>query len=152
MLIKDQIDIDAPPDQVWPFLIDPVLQAAWNPKIISIDRPHDGPVRPGDTYVMHARLSDKQSTSRVEVVDVITPQKLVYQHHMTEAGSGFVVTETYTLSEKGRGTRVRHTIDLSQTPIPLLLRPVIWLVMKFGKPVGEPQLGGLKQMIESELA
>lgn len=151
MHIKDKIDIAATPQQVWPFLVDPVLQAAWNPKIVSIDRPHDGPVTVGETYKMTATMSEKQNTSQIEVIDVIEAQRLVFRHDMTEAGTGFAVTETFTLSPVGNDTRVQHTIDLSNSPIPLLIRPLIWLIMTFGKPVGEPQLGKLKRMIESEL-
>jgi uncharacterized protein YndB with AHSA1/START domain len=151
MHIKDKIDIAATPQQVWPFIVDPVLQAAWNPKIVSIDRPHDGPVVVGETYKMTAKLSEQEKTSRVEVIELIEAERLVFRHEMTEAGKGFAVTETFTLKPTGNDTRVQHTIDLRHSPIPMLIRPLIWLIMTFGKPVGEAQLAKLKRMIESEL-
>ncbi|MEO0475755.1 MAG: SRPBCC family protein [Planctomycetota bacterium] len=151
MQVNENTLINATPDQVWPFLIDPVLQAAWNPKIISIDRPKDGPVTLGEAYGMTAKLSGEQRTTRVEVVDLIEAQLLMVQHQLTETGTGFLVTETFTLEPNGAETRVEHNIDLSQTPIPGILKPLIKLVMKFAKPPGSQQLGRLKQMIESEV-
>lgn len=151
MQVNENTLINATPDQVWPFLIDPVLQASWNPKIISIDRPKDGPVTLGETYSMTAKLSGEQNTTRVEVVDLIEARLLTVQHQLTETGTGFVITETFALESNGTGTRFEHTIDLSQTPIPGILKPLIKLVMKFAKPAGTPQLGRLKQMIESEV-
>jgi carbon monoxide dehydrogenase subunit G len=152
MKTTDQIDIDATPEQVWPFLADPVLQAAWNPKIISIDRPCEGLVRIGETYRMTAKHTNAQQDSEVHVVDVIEAQQLTFEHRTAEAGTGFVVIEAITLTPMGAGTRVEQTVDLSKTPIPWLLRPVIRFVMKFGKRAGGSQLIGLKQMVESELA
>jgi len=152
MKLKDQVDIDATPEQAWPFLADPVIQAAWNPKIVSIDRAHDGPVLAGETFTMVATMNDKKTASRVEVADVVPQQRLIFRHHVEESKMAQVVTETYTLSSKGSGARVRHTIDLSQTSIPLLVRPIIWLVMTFGKPTGPQPLGKLKALIESEVS
>ena len=152
MLIKEQIDIHATPEQVWPFIVDPVIQAVWNPKIVSIERPHDGPVTIGESYKMIAKMSDKEKIFKVVVADLVEAHRLSFEHQLTEAGTGLTVTETFTLSPRGHGTRLQQKVDLRQTPIPLLLRPILWLVFRMGKPVGEPQLATLKRMIESELA
>ena len=153
MKATDQIDINVTPEQLWPFLIDPVLQAAWNPKIISIDRPHAGPASIGETYNMTVRMSNKPpQSSEVHVVDVIEAQRLTFEHRATEAGTGLIVTETFTLTPTGQGTRVEQTVDMSNMPMPWFVRLLVSLVMKFGKRVGDSQLLGLKKMVESDLA
>lgn len=152
MKIKEKTDIHAAPAQVWPYLVDPVIQAAWNPKIVSIDRIHDGPVHPGETFNMIAKMSSKESTSRVEVVEVNEPRRLVFEHHINDDSGDFTVTETLTLEPSGIGSRVQHTIDLRNTPIPMLLRPLIWLLINFGKPAEAPPLNQLKKIIEADLA
>lgn len=151
MKIKEQIDIQAQPSQVWPFLVDPVIQAAWNPKIISIDRAHDGPVTVGESFQMIAKMSGKESTSHVEVTEVLPDERLAFLHRVTGDTFEQVVTETFTLRPKANATRVSQVIDLSRTRLPWWVKPIIWLVMTFGKPMGEPPLAKLKQMIESEL-
>ena len=154
MHIKGQIDINATPDQVWPFLVDPVLQASWNPKILSIqsiDRPMDGPVTVGETYTMVVAMSGKESTSRVHVIEVDRPLRLVFLHHFDEQDEKIVVTETFSVQPRRRGTRVKHTIDLSQTGISKPFLILISLVTRLGKSIGGPYLDRLKKMIEAEV-
>lgn len=152
MKLKERVTINATPDQVWPFVVDPVLQAAWNPKIISIDRPVDGPVQHGDSYNMVTKMSDKESNSEVEVIEVVDNERLVFMYRIEDNQLAQVVTETYELSTAQNGTSIKRVIDLGAAQIPLLIRPLIWLIMTFGKPQGEAQLNKLKRMIESEIA
>ena len=151
MQLKEKVTINASPGQVWPFIADPVLQAAWNTKIVSIDRPVDGPLKLGDRYNMIAKMSGKESTSHAEAIDVLADKRLTIRHHVEDKGAVQVVTETYDLHAHQNSTRVTQIIDLSGTNLPWFVRPLIWLIMTFGKPTSEPQLITLKRLIESEV-
>lgn len=151
MHIKGQVDIKATPEQVWPFLVDPVIQAAWNPKIISINRAHDGPVGVGETYTMIAKMSGTEKTSQAEVMDVTPARRLVVRHRMIEAQRESFVTETYLLKPTRNGTRVTHDINLRQAGIPRVFLLLIWVITRVGKPQGEPYLKKLKTLIEADL-
>ena len=151
MHIKSNTVIQATPEQVWPFLADPIIQAAWNPKIISIERATDSPVKTGETYTMIATMSGRENTSQVEVIDVSEPGQLVFRHHVSNPGREFKVTETFTISPTRKGTRVTHAIDLSQAGIPKILLLLISFLTRLGKSTGLPYLDQLRAMIESEV-
>lgn len=152
MKLRQSITIAADPAGVWPYLIDPVLQAAWNPKIVSIDRDVDGPVEIGDRFTMLYRMSGKDNLSQVEVTQVVPNERLVFQHRLALDKGEQQAEEIFELTPERNGTALTHTINLSDTGIPLPFRILIWLIMRFGKDVGPKYLETLKQMIESEIA
>ena len=152
MRIKDQIDIHAKPEQLWPFIIDPVIQAAWNPKIISIDRDMDGPAELGDRFDMLYRMSGKDNLSHVEVTQVVPNERLVFSHRLKLPKADQQAEESFELTPRRGGTQLTHTINLSNAGIPLPIRILIWFITRLGKDVGQNYLATLKQMIESETA
>ena len=152
MRFTEQINIDTTPKQVWPFLADPVLQAAWNSKIILISRPHEGLVITDETYGMTNTHSNTQRETEVHVVEVIDAQQLTFEYRSVKADSALVVIDTFTLTPTDSGTRVEQTIDLSKSAFPWPVRLLVRFVMKFGKRTNASQFIGLKQMVESEQA
>ena len=67
MQLRESTVILADAASVWPFLADPVLQADWNPKLVSIERERSGPVRFGERFEVIYRMSGRENHSRVEV-------------------------------------------------------------------------------------
>lgn len=55
---------------------------------------------------------------------------------------------TYELEDLGRTTKVTEDIDISGASIPLILKPLIWFITRFGKPSGETTLMRLKRVVE----
>lgn len=152
MLLKQQTTIHAEPHAVWGYLCDPVLQALWNPKVVSIDRDADGPVYEGERFEMMYRMSSQEQLSRVRVAVFRPDEQLVFEH-TTEIGQNtLVVTEAYDLKDVSSGTHLRQTIDMPTTGIPWPFRIVIWLVTRLGKDVQEPTLDTLKRIIEEDTA
>ena len=77
MRIRESIVISADAATVWPFLADPVMQAEWNPKVVSIDRERSGPVRFGERFEMIYRMSGRENHSRVEVTVAQPSERVV---------------------------------------------------------------------------
>lgn len=152
MKLRQHTRIQAPAESVWPYLVDPVIQAAWNPKIISIDRATDGPVRVGETYEMIFRMSRKEHLSRIEVVELVPNELLGFEHRFEDRGKQRRLGETYGLTPSRGGVKLTHTIDVSDLGIPLPLRILIWLITRFGKDTEQPYLERLREMIESDLS
>lgn len=150
MKLRVHTTIRASASEVWPYLVDPVLQAAWNPKVVSVDRPADGPVQAGERFLMIYRMSGKEKLSRVEVTGLVPNQSLVFEHHMDEDGKARTAIEAYTLTPTPNGVKLTQSIDLSRMNIPLPIRVLVWLITRLGKPVERPYLDRLKQMIESD--
>lgn len=150
MQLKQTIAIDAPPESVWLYLADPILQAAWNPKVVSLDRDHDGPVQLGERFEMLYRMSGQDRLSRVEVKAVSEPEQLVFEHTLDWKGKTMTTQESYSIDPLRHGVRVTQTIDLSQAGIPWPIRILIGLIHRFGKAQEAEYLKRLKHMIESD--
>ena len=133
MRLRESAIIAADAPTVWPFLADPVLQADWNPKVISIDRERSGPVQCGERFEMIYRMSGRENQTRVEVTVVQPAQQVVFRHHTTWKSQDQLVEESYEISSHGNGVKVVQTIDLRQAGIPWpfrsadLVYPSIWL-------------------------
>ena len=54
--------------------------------------------------------------------------------------------ENYELRDVAGGTLLIQRLEI---PIPLLLRPVVWFVHRFGTPTDTPYLHRLKQLVET---
>ena len=151
MRLRETVEIVAAPREVWPFIVDPVLQAGWNPKVISVDRATDGPVALGERFQMIYRMSSKDQLSNVEVIELVPDERLTMRHTVSAHGAEHTVTEAYDLRASGDSTRLTQTLDLSQTGLPWPIRLLIGFITRFGKPVNTPYLDRLKAMIESDL-
>jgi len=135
-------------DEVWPYLADPVLQADWNPKIISIDRQRTGPVIRGERFEMIYRQS-KESLSRVEATVVEPGRRVEFTHRVMWKKFEQLATESYELVPRDDGVTVKETIGLVRSGIPWYWLTLIWLIKTFGKPTGKGPLDRLKTLIES---
>ncbi len=148
MRLRESIIISADASAVWPFLADPVLQADWNPKVISVDRKRSGPVRYGERFKMIYRMSGGENESRVEVTAVRPSQKVVFVHHTTQKLVEQIVEEWYEISPHRIGVKVVQTIHLTRAGIPWPFRLLIWFISRFGWNAEEPYLDRLKRLIE----
>jgi uncharacterized protein YndB with AHSA1/START domain len=152
MKLTGRVWINAHPSAVWPFVANPVLMSLWNPKIVSVDRASDEPVRLGERFEMIYTMSGKDRESSVEVVECEEPIRVVFRHHWKQDGQAGFADESYTLTQTNGGTRVEQVIDLGGTAIPWFLRGLIWIIATFGKPTGEPYMEKLKKAVEDNRA
>jgi uncharacterized protein YndB with AHSA1/START domain len=149
MRIVQRVEIDASPDEVWPYVADPVLVSIWNPKVVAVDRLREGPVETGEQFEMTYRMSRGDRRSTVEVLAAEAPCRLVIRHTPCERPERGCAVEHYVLEMRRGRTRLTQTLDLSRAGVPLWARPLIWLIMKLGKPKGTPCLELLRDAVES---
>ncbi|MFT5304457.1 MAG: hypothetical protein ACI814_005285, partial [Mariniblastus sp.] len=71
--------------------------------------------------------------------------KSTLSHSSRQTGQTASVYMTYELEDLGRTTKVTEDIDISSVSIPLLLKPLIWFLTKFGKPREKTTLMKLKK-------
>ncbi len=55
---------------------------------------------------------------------------------------------TYELEDLGHTTKVTEDVDISGASIPLILRPLIWFITRFGKASDKRTLIRLKRVVE----
>jgi hypothetical protein len=148
MRLRQSTIISANASAVWPFLADPVLQADWNPKVVSIDRERSGPVRLGERFDMIYRMSGREHQSRVQVRVAQPARHVVFLHRVAGKSSEQIVEESYEIVTRDDGVRVVQTIDLTRAGIPWPFRLLVWFIGRFGRNAEEPYLDRLKRLVE----
>ncbi|MEZ6243626.1 MAG: SRPBCC family protein [Phycisphaerales bacterium] len=145
--LRESIDIAAPPEVVWPFVADPVMESAWNPKIVGVDRERRQTVGAGERYRMTFHMGARDHEYDVEVLAVEEPLRVQYAMKTTDLTAG-EVRVLYELAKTSKGVRLRQTIDLSRAPIPLPFRALIWLITRLGSSKETPYLDRLREQAE----
>ena len=109
----------APRDLVWKFWTDPDLLQQWyGPGVETIVHRLD--LRPGGLWLLEMRWGDNSSHQRVEFVEVIRPERLVWLHSVADPDWNVisnpmapnwprVLLTTVTFEEAGTRTRLRLT-------------------------------------------
>jgi len=143
----DTIEIDAPPERVWPHLADLALMQAWHPKLVSAEPLTSGQARVGQSWRTVSRMGnrEKRFLSRIEVCEPFS--KVVFVHQ-DDDGRNHFARETFGLTPIGTGTRVTQSLDLSQSGIPLPWRLLIGFIARFGAPAGPSIFAELKRTLE----
>ncbi|MEW5978662.1 MAG: SRPBCC family protein [Acidobacteriota bacterium] len=147
MKIRQQSLIDCLPHEVWPYVFSPEHFQKWNEKIVSMEV--QGEFRLGHPFVTHYRWRQEQLQCLTQV-ERIEPNRLLELRHSSFVGSRvrseMEVVERVTLSRRGSRTRVTKTVAMRNHGLPWLLAPLLWIISRFGKPVGEDHL---KEMCEN---
>jgi len=148
MRFQQSTIIAAKLSEVWPFVADPLLQAEWNPKLVSMDRSGTGPVRCGERFRMIYRMSGRDNVSRVEVTESTFPERVVFRHDISIKSKEQTIRESYDLTPLDDGVRIVQTLEMSLAGIPLPLRICMWLVHHVGRDTEEPYLDRLRARME----
>ena len=108
----------------------------------------------GSLHDIEFRLGSKTALTRCEIVECRIGRLISIKSTLPkpdrQSGRSMSACITYELKDLGRTTRVREQIEFTSTSIPILLRPLIWLVSRFGKPTGETTLMRLKRAVEDK--
>jgi uncharacterized protein YndB with AHSA1/START domain len=148
MNIRERSTISAPAAQVWPYIVTAELFRVWNDKIIDIEA--QGEFRGGQTFHTGYRMS-KNEIRCWSKVTALEPERLLELHHGNCTGQGLKrdieVIERITLEEKDGRTIVTKEVVIRNSEVPWFFIPLIWLITRFGKPVGKDKL---KEMCEGE--
>jgi uncharacterized protein YndB with AHSA1/START domain len=152
MQIHQKIDIKASPQKVWSYLIPPSQMALWNEKVVSVKKISIGQESQGYRYEAIYRMNNKESHLSAEMVVFEPPYhlKICYQEQNVSDPKWFgrKIYEDYTLKVQGENTHLEQLITFENDGIPWFLRGLIYFIMTFGKPTGEPYLHKLKRLAE----
>ena len=152
MKIVENIFINCPPDTVWTFLIDPQNMLLWNPKVKRVSPSNFGTPGPAYRYAITYQMRDNTNASEfnAEFVEFHPPARLVINLTGTFAPHDRMIEEIYKLSEQGNGTFLTQTIHIDSSGINIFFRCLIWVIRRWGKPVGPRYLEGLRDIIETK--
>ena len=152
MHLRERTVIDRPAAEVWRHVAVAESFREWNEKITSLDA--SGPFRLGQRFTTQHALSGRATQFTSEVV-ALDEGRLLELRHAHPVGQGvdprMEVSERVTLDALdarvagGARTLVTKDVRVRHHGLPWWLLPVIWLVTRLGRPVGENRL---KRMCE----
>jgi uncharacterized protein YndB with AHSA1/START domain len=154
MKLKDEVVIDATSDKVWEYVGSPEMWPLFHVKAGECRQIRHQSDVIGSLYDIEFRLGSKTSITRCEIVDRRIGRLISIRSTLPEpdgqSGRSLSAGITYELEDQGWTTRVKEQIEFTSINIPPILRPLIWLISRFGRPTGETTLMRLKRMVEEE--
>ena len=152
MTLNDEILIEATSDKVWEYVGSPEMWPLFHAKAGECKQVSSQADVVGAQYDIEFRLGSKTAVTRCEIIDRRIGGLIIVKSTLPDAnrqtGRPMSACMTYELEDLGRTTKVTEDIDISGASIPLLLKPLIWFITRFGKPSGETTLMGLKRVVE----
>lgn len=148
MKLHDKIIIEAPAVNIWPILLEPEFLPEWNDKIVAVK-----PIGSSQA-ILHAQFHFTFRMSKKETDCTGTLTALEYPHHITwrfdslDSKNPWSVIDDAELREESGHTQLKRTVDLSKAPIPLIFRPLVWLILTFGRPTGVTNVEKIKALAE----
>ena len=116
--------IDAPPEEVWPWLVDAERELAWRgPRITELEQLDDGPVVPGTRFRGSAEVLGSTDTWVNEVTEVEHARLLAWRTVVSTAPAW--APGRYELEPTDDGARTRMTIHIEYVPRTLVGRLVL---------------------------
>jgi len=106
--LEASIEIDAPPEAVWPIATNPNLAPQWNSNIVRVVYDGNGEVHAGTTWIQVLRVLGREETMRGEVVECDPPHRGVVRFQ----GPGDPVVTT-TIGSEGSGSILHQVMDLT---------------------------------------
>lgn len=139
MKLRDRIRLTADLEEVWRWI------GSFDDWPLFIEKIQRLEALGADRYRVHFHMKRGDRSLEFEVVDraplesitvaaIDEKRPLALSYELRERGNEVVVTETQTI------------------PIPWFFAPLVWLLHRFGKPVGPTNLESLAQLVESARA
>lgn len=140
------VHIDAPPDQVWPWIADITKHAAWSPKAYRVEHRTGEPNGVGSTYhsIGFVPPNEADHANEVTITEVVPNTRFALEAR--DASGTF--HNTFDLKASGSGTDVSFHIQFPQMKgIAAIMVPILFPLV--GKADFRKRMQLLKQKVES---
>ncbi len=157
MRVREEAIAKVPAERAWSILADPELHSLWNPRILRTVRSGFGPWTVGSRYRIRYDLGRGAVEFDAEITEFRPPALLVARLEERVRPSEpdarrRWVEERYELRPAGPHTRVVHEVVVHHSGVPWPLRALVWLIMRFGEPVGQTYMEKFAELAEGDLA
>jgi len=150
MTLKDRIQIDRPPGEVWSYLQIPALMKEWNNDIKAVVPVSWGVPTEGYRCRVRYKMIGRESNFLAEFMEYQAPARLLI--HLSEGSlpvKGYI-QEIYDLSENTRGTLLTRRIEVYNSGLNIFSSCLIFMLhYSFGIFSGKRHLRKLKRLIET---
>lgn len=156
MRVREDAIAKVPAERAWSILADPGLHSLWNPRITRTTRMGFGPWGVGSRYRVQYDLGRGAVEFDAEIAEFRPPSLLVARLEERARPSGAEVRrrwveERYELRPAGAHTYVLHEVVVHHSGVPWPLRALVWLIMRFGEPVGQTYMEKFAELAEGDL-
>ena len=152
VILKESIEIPQSAERVWDVIENPETMKLWNPNVKGVVLANWGNRSKGFRYRITYALNGKPSELEAEIVEYHAPRRLVIKLTGGHLSKYAYVHEVYDLVPVEGGTRLKQTIEIHDSSIPLIFRILLWFIRRFGKPTGDSYLAGVKSLAEDKSA
>lgn len=155
MLILEEITVQTGPEHAWELLSDPSCHGLWIPHIVATKASSHGPAGRGFRYRVTYEMAGRRSEFDAEVTEFEPP--LMYGARLSSRVQGLgqrwdrEVFERYRIEARESGCHVRHEVQIDLRGVNPLIRGLIWVLSRFGRPRGLPFLQKFRRVAESEV-
>jgi len=148
MILRDKVQINSTPEDVWRFIVAPDLMKLWNTKVRAIVSISKGEWTEGSRYRTRYEFNGRKGNFLAEILEYKKPQKLVI--HLTGGNmplNGYV-QEVYELSESKNGTLVKLSLGIYNSGINIFSKSLILISHFFSRQTRKKHLRKLKELAE----
>jgi uncharacterized protein YndB with AHSA1/START domain len=150
MILKDKIQIDRSPGEVWRFIQSPAALKEWNQKIKAVVPVSWGEPAKGYRFRMRYQVAGFESNFLAELMEYEEPVRLlIYLSGGWLPVRGYI-QEEFELTENAGGTLLRHKVELHNFSRNVFSRSLILAGHFVGKFSREKSLRALKEVVETD--
>jgi carbon monoxide dehydrogenase subunit G len=146
MRCESTVNVDKPPAEVFPWLLDADKVPRWMTGLVAYEPLEPGPLRVGSRIRQELSVSGQQLRFELNVAELDAPRRAVLRFE----GSGFRAANEYSVSEAGTGSRVTWVISGDTTSFKAkLIAPMVQAKLQEKL---ETDLARLRTVLEGEAA
>jgi len=149
MILRDKIQIDRSPGEVWRFIQSPALLKEWNQKIKAVVPISWGEPTGGHRFRMRYKVTGRESNFLAELMEYEEPVKLLIHLSGGWLPVRGYIQEEFELTEYDGGTLLRHKIELHNSGRNVFSRSLIFADHFFGRFSRKKPLKALKEVVET---
>jgi carbon monoxide dehydrogenase subunit G len=119
-LLREELEVDRPLEEVFAFIGDFVNSARWDPGVAEARNVTEGPVRVGTRYELVVVFNDRRLPMTYEVTEYQPPDRVA----LRGSGSTVNAVDDIRFEPTTGGTRIRYTADLRLRGVLRVLEPL----------------------------
>ena len=146
MLVSMSVDIKAPPEVVWPYLVEPQKTMQWFTALKKFEYTSEKQGGPGSTFYWFEEASGREYNIYFETTEWIENE--VFAYRMTEGDFFKSYDERWEIEPTPDGCRFIFN-DHSEFPYGPIGKIIGWFAARSAQETGNEILGNLKRLAEA---
>jgi carbon monoxide dehydrogenase subunit G len=150
MILKDKIQIDRSPEEVWQYIQSPAFMKEWNPGIRAFVPVSWGEPAEGYRYRVRYKMIGRENNFLAEFMEYQKPVKLLIHLSGGNLPVKGYTQEIYELAENTRGTLLKQRIEVHNSGMHIFSGCMTIFIHFFSRFSRERHLRLLKDFIETK--